>query len=395
MVDSKFFGIPFAVSGDKATIPEAVQPSGAISYTQGFGPDYERDPATDPLAKRVPRDETNEFYYQVSNAIKFIQLYGTPEWYAVDDNGDPVSYPLSARVRYDAGTGMQAWRSLIAGNTATPGSDATKWTVDDPFSVAATEATNAEALAGSIGTKLITPRRLSYASQQGSWIFGTAAGTANALTVTLSPALLAYANGQTFRIVPTVGPSTAAVTLNVNGLGAVPLYYLDGTAVGKNEVISGQAMELLYYGGKFLLLNPVWYFTRLTPSAATTTSTFNAGLTLPDVFTSGEGGSVARTLSFTGSAYATCRASCAMFNQDTSLFGFVSYVQLKQGSTLISNGPYIGAQGANGWGFPMSVSANFRGLSPSLTYTVNLVCAKNVPAGPVSVNDAYLSIDTM
>src|ERR1044072_3151726 len=126
MVDSKFFNIPFATSGDKVTIPEAVQPGGAMSYTEGFGPDYERDPASDPLAKRVPRDETNELYYQLSNSLRFLQLYGLPEWYSVA-NGGPANYPISARVRYDAGSGMQVWISIVAANTAIPGSDATKW----------------------------------------------------------------------------------------------------------------------------------------------------------------------------------------------------------------------------------------------------------------------------
>lgn len=127
MADSKFFGIPFATSGDRATIPEATQPSGDVSYQQGFGPDFERDPETDPLYKPVPRDETNELYYQLTNSMKFLQLYGTPEWYAEDDAGNPVSYPVSARVRYDAGAGMQLWQSIAASNTAVPGSDATKW----------------------------------------------------------------------------------------------------------------------------------------------------------------------------------------------------------------------------------------------------------------------------
>lgn len=130
MVDSKYMGIPFGTSGDKATIPEATQPGGQVSYQQGFGPDYERDPATDPLAKRVPRDETNEFYFQVSNAIKFLQLYGAPEWYALDGAGNQVAYPLSARVRRDAGTGMQVWKSLVANNTSTPGSDPLKWALE-------------------------------------------------------------------------------------------------------------------------------------------------------------------------------------------------------------------------------------------------------------------------
>lgn len=133
MVDSKFFNIPFGATGDKATIPEATQPSGAVSYQQGFGPDYERDPATDPLAKRVPRDESNEIYYQLSNSVKFLQLYGLPEWYAEDDSGNPVSYPLAARVRHPVSGTMQAWVSVAAANTATPGTDPTKWVLDTAF----------------------------------------------------------------------------------------------------------------------------------------------------------------------------------------------------------------------------------------------------------------------
>lgn len=127
--DSKYFGIPFATSGDRAVIPEAAQPSGTLSFTQGFGPDYERDPASDPQAKRVPRDETNEFYFQVSNAIKFLQLYGLPEWYAQDDLGNPVPYPLGARVRHAS----LEWRSLVANNTSQPGTAPTQWVrIDAP-----------------------------------------------------------------------------------------------------------------------------------------------------------------------------------------------------------------------------------------------------------------------
>lgn len=127
MPDSKYFGIPFATSGDKTAIPEATQPSGAVSYTQGFGPDYERPPATDPLAKRVPRSPTNQFYFDVTNSLKFLQLYGLPEWYATDSAGGAVSYPLGARVR----VGTTAWLSVAATNTATPGTDGTKWVLLD------------------------------------------------------------------------------------------------------------------------------------------------------------------------------------------------------------------------------------------------------------------------
>lgn len=154
--DSKFFGIPFALSGDKATIPEGTQPSGAISMTQGFGPDYERDPATDPLAKRVPRDETNELYYQITNSMRILQLFGVGEWYEEDDAGNPVSYSTNARVRH-AGT---VWASIADTNTAEPGTDPTKWVIDQVFNMALLEASIGEAQAGVVGDKIITPRRL-------------------------------------------------------------------------------------------------------------------------------------------------------------------------------------------------------------------------------------------
>lgn len=250
MADSKYFGIPFGTSGDKATIPEAVQPSGAISYTQGYGPDYERDPATDPLAKRVPRDETNELYYQVTNALKFLQLYGTPEWYATDDAGNPVSYPLSARVRYDAGSGMQVWRSLEVSNTATPGSDATKWGLDNPFDIATLEATLAEALAGSSALKIITPRRLASATQRGAWNYATAGGTANAIVAALSPAptLLVAGLEVNIKIATT---NTGPVTLNVNALGAVPVVRGVGDPLDAGDLVAGDVATFVYDGAAF------------------------------------------------------------------------------------------------------------------------------------------------
>lgn len=128
MPDSKFFSIPFATSGDRAAIPDAAQSSGGVSFTQGFGPDYERNPATDPLAKRVPRDETNEYLFQLTNSVKFLQLYGLPEWYATDTAGTVVTYPLNARVRYQD----NGWISVSPNNTATPGTDSTKWVLATP-----------------------------------------------------------------------------------------------------------------------------------------------------------------------------------------------------------------------------------------------------------------------
>lgn len=45
---TKIFKIPFATQGDKTVVPIEIQTDGSVSYTQGYGYDYERDQVTDP-----------------------------------------------------------------------------------------------------------------------------------------------------------------------------------------------------------------------------------------------------------------------------------------------------------------------------------------------------------
>lgn len=265
MVDSKYFGVPFGTSGDKATIPEATQPSGAVSYTQGWGPDYERDPDTDPLAKRVPRDETNEIYYQVTNALKYLQLYGTPEWYAVDGSGSPVSYPISARVRYNAGAGMQVWQSIVAANTSVPGADLTKWVVADGFS----EASLAQALAATSANTTITPRRLGASVQRGAWNYATAGGTANALTATLTPALTANTAGTQVNLLIS-SDNTGAATFNA-GPGALPIVTQKGAALQRGDLPANSIARLMCTGTAWMVTGGPAYSEVRIPLTANTT----------------------------------------------------------------------------------------------------------------------------
>lgn len=126
---AKFFLYPFATGGDKTAIPNATQPSGSMSYNQGFGLDYQLNQATDPQAKPIPRDQFNQLMFDVTDAIRQYQTNGFPDWITSADNGGvPFEYPLFAIVRYDAGGGVQLYENQVADNTATPGADAT-WTV--------------------------------------------------------------------------------------------------------------------------------------------------------------------------------------------------------------------------------------------------------------------------
>ncbi|XAI95246.1 structural protein [Leptolyngbya phage Lbo-JY16] len=111
----KYFGIPFALSGDRSAIPDAAQPDGSVSFTQGFTLDYELE-NTDPDYKPVPREETNALYYDITEAIGIVQKQGFADWTIA-----AAPYPINAFVRHND----IVWRNSIAANSVEPGTDAT------------------------------------------------------------------------------------------------------------------------------------------------------------------------------------------------------------------------------------------------------------------------------
>jgi len=128
-MDQHFFRTPFCLSGNKQPIPNDSQPSGDVSYTDGFTLNYEL-PDGDPGSKDVPRQESNELYFAITENIQQYQTVGTPEWItAADNDGVNFPYPAGARVRYDAGGGAITYISQIDLNTSTPGDNA-DWFVE-------------------------------------------------------------------------------------------------------------------------------------------------------------------------------------------------------------------------------------------------------------------------
>ena len=122
---ARFFVNPFGVDGDRTAVPTSGSITGSMSYEFGFTPNYQLDLANDPAALPVPRGQTNQVYYDITDALKQYQTTGTPDWItSVDNLGSPYAYDIYARVRYDAGGGMEVYENLVDGNTQTPGSDA-------------------------------------------------------------------------------------------------------------------------------------------------------------------------------------------------------------------------------------------------------------------------------
>lgn len=215
------FLVPFAGSGDKTEIPTDVQADGSVSYPEGWGFDYSRNPSTDPLAKRIDRGTYNQLMYDITSALGRLQTLGAPEWITTAENaGNPYPYAAGAVVRY----GSAVYQSLVGNNIATPGTDATKWAV--------------------------------VSGHNGIWS-APATGAANVYTATLSPAPTAYAVGQiVFLKIATA--NTGAATFNVNGLGAVSIKKWSSgalAALSSGDLPVGFEAILAYDGTQFQLLN--------------------------------------------------------------------------------------------------------------------------------------------
>lgn len=81
---------------------------------------------------------------------------------------------------------------------------------------------------------------------------GTTGGAANVQTMTLTPAITAYAAGQTFSFIAGF-TNTAACTLNVNSVGAKNIYSAGAACVG-GEITAGQVYAATYDGTQFNLI---------------------------------------------------------------------------------------------------------------------------------------------
>lgn len=83
------------------------------------------------------------------------------------------------------------------------------------------------------------------------------AGTGDAITATLAPAVAAYAQGTSYSFVAIAANTTTTPTLNINGLGAVTLVASDKSALQVGVLQSGTLYELIYDGAVFRAVSPI------------------------------------------------------------------------------------------------------------------------------------------
>lgn len=115
---ARYFEVPFAESGDKVAVPDAVQPDGSVSYTQGYGIDYSTPVGSG--GKNIERSSFNELLYDVTLALQQFQTNGSPLWYAA--LAGAAGYPQYAVVTY--AIDGKTYQSQVNANASTPGTNA-------------------------------------------------------------------------------------------------------------------------------------------------------------------------------------------------------------------------------------------------------------------------------
>ncbi|WP_210247439.1 DUF2793 domain-containing protein [Agrobacterium sp. T29] len=95
--------------------------------------------------------------------------------------------------------------------------------------------------------------KLALDVQSDKWRYAVAGGTANVLTALLTPTPPAYVDGMSVNL-RVVNSNTAAATLNINGLGAIPITLADGTALTGGEI--PKLARFIIFNNSAVLTNP-------------------------------------------------------------------------------------------------------------------------------------------
>jgi hypothetical protein len=91
--------------------------------------------------------------------------------------------------------------------------------------------------------------------QDGTGVYvGTVGGTADAITLTASPAITGYSAGQRFSFISS-GANTTATTVNVSSVGVKSVTKYGSTALAAGDIANGALVTIVYDGTRFQVVS--------------------------------------------------------------------------------------------------------------------------------------------
>lgn len=179
-------------------------------------------------------------------------------------------------------------------------------------------------------------------SQDGSEIYVTTGGSANAYTATMVPVIAALTTGLTLNLTANF-TNTGASTLIVNGLTAKNITKNGTNALGSGDILSGQTFTVRYDGTQFQLTSPTSANINLISSTTT-----------PTTFSNSSAENTLISVTVPGGTLGTKNAVKGRFHYTTSQNsgGAVNLVlKLKYGATTIATATTLFPNGTQGNGY--------------------------------------------
>src|SRR6266403_438124 len=149
---------------------------------------------------------------------------------------------------------------------------------------------------------------------------GVDTGAANNYLLNFTWPYTAYANGEVIYWIP-ANSNTGPSTLNVNGLGVIPITNINGSALGANQIIAGTTAAVMYYQGAFQLLS-------IGAFAGVTIGTFGQEVPIASAATVDLGTAPAHVVQITGTTTITS------FGSSANILAPVYLVRIAQSLTL-------------------------------------------------------------
>ncbi len=173
--------------------------------------------------------------------------------------------------------------------------------------------------------------------------YGTDTGAANAYAISVASAnFSSYVDG-TVIYFKAANANTTGSTINVNGLGAVSLFYADGSALGAGALTTNGIAQVMCLGGNFYLLSssgftyssgsfvPTWTGFSVAPTGTIFWTKIGDVVTLaPSTSCTGTSNATAMTITnlptnLRGSTSSTVRAACVITDNGAEAAGAISY----------------------------------------------------------------------